>query len=183
MSQAGSNSSSSGPPPPQVPIEFDTQVNSPAIPALNILVVNGGQTSVNNSNGIQTDGSSGGNILTVQLTNRVSGTVNTSDATPTPIITFALLATPGVYEIGGSVAAFDLTDNAGASYSFTSGIRSTGGAAIEIGTQFTTNFEEVAMTDADIDVTVTGNSIVIDVTGIAGKSIHWDALFTYRFIS
>ncbi len=173
----------SGPAPPSVATSYVTDVNSPAVPALNVLDVFGGDTTASSASGIRTDGSSGSNVLTVQLTNRVRGTLTTTDATPTTIITFPLGATPGVYEISGSVAAFDITDTAGASYGFTSGIRSTGAAAIEIGTQFTTNFEEVAMETADMDVTTSGNSIIIQVTGIAGKTIHWDALFTYRFVS
>lgn len=173
---------SAGSLPPSVPTSFPTDVNSPAIPIANVLNVLGGDTTANDNEGIRTDGSSGSNTLTIQLTNRVKGVVTTTNATPTSIITFALSATPGVYEIGGSVAAFDITDTAGASYSFTSGIRSTGAAAIEIGTQFTTNFEEAALAAADIDVTVSGNNIIIQVTGILGKLIDWDALFTYRFV-
>lgn len=176
-------SSATAPVPPTVATSYVTDVNSPAVPALNILDVFGNDTTDDNAFGIRTDGSSGSNILTIQLTNRVRGTIATNNATPTAIITFPLSVTPGVYEFGGSVAAFDVTDTAGASYSFTSGVRSTGAAAIEIGTQFTTNFEEAAMATADIDVTTSGNSIVIQVTGIAATLIHWDALFTYRFIS
>lgn len=183
MSQAGGTSSSSGPIPPTVATTYVTDVNSPAVPAANILNVLGSDTTANDNEGIRTDGSSGSNTLTVQLTNRVKGTVTTVDATPTAIITFALGATPGVYEINGSVAAFDVTDTAGASYGYISGIRTTGAAAIEIGTQFTTNFEEVAMTNADIDVTVSGNNVVIQVIGIAATTIDWDSLFTYRFVS
>lgn len=169
--------------PPDVPEVFPTDVNSPAIPAANILNVFGGDTRSDNDFGIRTDGSSGSNTLTVQLTNRVRGTVTTTDATPTAVITDVLTATPGVYEITGTVVAYNLTDTAGASYSVTSGIRSTGAASIEIGTEVTSNFEEVAMINADVTVTVSGNNIVINVIGIAGKTINWNALFTYRFVS
>lgn len=182
MSQAGIINTTVGPSPPTVATSYVTDVNSPAIPALNILNVIGGDTSDSDNFGIRTDGSSGSNTLTVQLTNRVRGNVTTTNATPTTIATLVLSATPGVYEINGSVAAFDVTDTAGASYSFTSGIRSTGALAIEIGTQFSTNFEELAMETADINVTVSGNSILIQVIGIAAKTIDWDCLFTYRFI-
>jgi hypothetical protein len=182
LSQIYKNTSSSGPIPPTVATTYVTDVNSPAVPSANVLNVIGGDTTANTNSGIRTDGSSGSNTLTVQLTNRVKGDITTVNATPTTIITFALGATPGVYEINGSVAAFDVTDTAGASYGFISGIRTTGAAAIEIGTQFTTNFEESAMEPADIDVTVSGNNAIIQVTGIAGKTIDWDALFTYRFV-
>lgn len=172
-----------GPVPPTVPTSFITDVNSPAIPAANVLNVVGGSSTANSSNGIRTDGSSGSNTLTVQLTNRVQGTVTTANATPTTIISFSLGATPGVYTFSGDITAYDTTDIAGASYGVISGIRTTGAAAIEIGTQFNTNFEEAAMTTADIDVTVSGNNVVFQVTGIAATNIDWDALFTYRFVS
>ena len=84
MSQAGSFvQNGAGPIPPQVPTTFVTDVNSPAIPVLNILNVFGGQSSDNTDSGIQTDGSSGGDVLTIQNTNRLTGTVTTANATPT----------------------------------------------------------------------------------------------------
>lgn len=183
MSQIYKTGGGSGPIPPNVATSYVTDIDSPAIPAANVLNVFGRDTSANNTNGIRTDGSSGSNTLTVQLTNRVRGVVTTVDATPTFIITFPLGAVPGVYEINGSVAGFDITDTAGASYGFISGIRTTGAAAIEIGTQFTTNFEEPAMATSEIDVLVSGNNAIIQVIGVAGKTIDWDCLFTYRFVS
>ena len=101
----------------------------------------------------------------------------------TTVISFALGTTPGVYTFSGDVTGFDVTDGAGASYGIISGIRTTGSAAVEIGTQFSTNFEEVAMMNADVDVSVSGNNVTFIVTGVSGKTIDWDALFTYRFVS
>jgi len=173
----------SGPVPPTVATSYPTDENSPAIPSGNVLNVFGGDSRDDNDFGIQTDGSSGSNTLTVQLTNRVRGTVSTSNATPTVIITDILTSTPGVYEISGSVVAYNLTDVAGASYSVTSGIRSTGASSVEIGTEVTSNFEEVAMVDCDVTVTVSGNNILINVIGLVGKTINWSGLFTYRFVS
>ena len=46
---------SSEAPPPTVTIDFDTDVNSPAIPIAEILNVIGGQTSVGTAAGIRTD--------------------------------------------------------------------------------------------------------------------------------
>lgn len=168
--------------PPSVPTSFVTDVNSPSVPIANIENVIGGATSANNNNGIRTDGSSGSNTLTIQLTNRISGTITTANATPTTIISFPLGATPGVYTFTGDITAYDLTDTAGASYGIVSGIRTTGAAAIEIGSQFDTNFEELAMINADVDVTVSGNNVIFQVTGIAATNIDWDALFNYRFV-
>lgn len=66
MSQAGSFvQGGAGPIPPQVPTTFVTDVNSPAFPALNILNVPGGDVVTDNDNGIQTDGSGGGDRKSV----------------------------------------------------------------------------------------------------------------------
>lgn len=168
--------------PPSVPTSFVTDSGT-AIPAGNILNVNGGSSSTNNANGIEAIANpNGSNNMVIELTNRISGDVTTTDATPTTIITFALGATPGVYTFSGDITAFDSTDTAGGSYGVISGIRTTGAAAVEIGTQFNTNFEEPAMVTADIDVTTSGNNVIFQVIGIAGKTIDWDALFTYRFV-
>lgn len=183
MSQAGIISTTTGPVPPNVPTSFETDVNSPAIPAANQLDVFGGTSTTNNTNGIQTDGSSGGDILTIQLTNRVQGAVTTNNATPTNAISFPAGATPGTYVIDGTIGAFDSTDTAGAAYFFTAGIRTTGAATILIGLQFSTEFEDAPLAASDIDISVSGNNILAVVTGIAGKTIDWDAFFSYRFVS
>lgn len=152
-------------------------------PTANNIFIVGGTSTANNSNGITFSGNIGTSTLTGTLTNRISGQVTTVDATPTTIITFALGAVPGVYTFSGDITAYDLTDIAGASYGVISGIRTSGAAAIEIGTQFNTNFEEASMVTASIDVTTSGNNVIFQVTGIAGKTIDWDALFNYRFVS
>lgn len=182
MSQIYKTGGSSGPIPPTVPTSFVTDINSPAVPAANVLNVIGGFVSTNNLNLIQTDGSSGSNTLTVQLTNTVQGFISTNDATPTTIISFALSATPGVYKFDGNIEAFDTTDIAGACYGFQIGIRSTGAAATVIGTSFDDDFEEAAMSTADFSVNVSGNSLLVQVTGIAGKAIDWRAIARYRFV-
>ena len=183
MSQAGQINSAAGPVPPAVATTYVTDVNSPAIPALNVLNVLAADTTANNDNGIRTDGSSGSNTLTVQLTNRQTGSVTTADATPTTILTFSLGATPGVYILEGTLVAYDVTDGAGAGYTFSSAVRTTGAAGVEIGTEFKDSFEEAAMSASDFNVNASGNTLVISVIGIAGKTIDWNCYIIYRFVS
>ena len=169
--------------PPVVPTSFVTD-DGTAIPAANILNVNGGQTSDDNNNGIRIIANPDlSDNMEVQLTNRITGVVTTSNDTPTNIISFALGAVPGVYTFTGDITAFDSTDGAGASYGLVSGIRTDGATATEIGSQFDTNFEELALVDAEVDVAVSGNNAIFTVTGIAATTIDWDALFNYRFVS
>lgn len=183
MSQAGIINTSTGPVPPAVATQYVTDVNSPAIPALNILNVIGGSTSANTSFGIRTDGSSASNTLTVQLTNRTNNSVVTSNATPTAITTFALGATPGVYTFDIQISSFNTTDTLGAGYSIFGSVRTTGAAGVLIGTPDKIVNEEVGDTACDATLTVAGNNAIIQVTGIAAKTINWRAVSTYVFVS
>lgn len=172
--------STSAPVPPTVPTSFVTDSGT-AIPQTNILNILSTDSIANNDNGTSTIGS--GNTVTILLTNRQTGTTNTGNANPATILTFALGATPGVYYVEGDVIAFNTTDTAGAGYAFSSAVRTTGAAGTEIGTEFKDLFEEAAMATADIDISVSANDLLVTVTGIVGKSIDWNCLLTYRFVS
>lgn len=179
MSQAGLNNTSSGPVPPTVATSYVTDVNSPAIPAANVLNVIGGETTANNLLGIQTDGSSGSNTLTVQLTNRATGAIGTNDDSTVTIITFPLGATPATYTFDGFISGLNTTTPSGGSYFFVAGARTDGATATSIGVEFTSEFEEAAFAAADVDVTVSGNNLIVQVTGIAANNIDWLSQFTY----
>ena len=176
----------SGPVPPSVATSYVTQKGT-AVPSANTLIVFGEQSTENNNSGIIVKGGVVGtgtsNEVDVVLTNRVTGQITTSDATPTTIITLDMGLSAGVMCLQGTVEAYDITDTAGAVYSFTSGLRTTGGAGIEIATQSEGIFVETSMATATIDINASGNNVVVIVTGIAGKTINWDAFFTYRFVS
>lgn len=166
--------------PPTVPTSFVTNSGT-AVPAANVLNVFASESSTNVDGGINTTGS--GNTVTVLLTNRMTGSVTTSNATPAPLLTLPLGAVPGVYYIEGNLIAFDVTDAAGAGYAFSTAARTTGAAGIEIGTEFKDLFEEAALSSADLSVSISGNSLVISAIGIAGKTIDWNGYLTFRFIS
>lgn len=168
----------SGPVPPTVPTSFVTDVNSPAIPAANVLNEIGGSTSINNNNGIQTDGSSGGNTLTVQLTNRITGAVTTTDATPTALVSFSLGATPAVFTFDVQIACFNVTDVNGDGYFISGSTRTDGATATLCGNPDKIENEEV-MDTANADMIVSGNNMVIQAIGIAGKTHRWRAVITY----
>ncbi len=183
MSQAGIISTSTGPVPPIVATSYVTDVNSPAIPIANVLNVLGADTTSNNDNGIRTDGSSGSNTLTVQLTNRTTGTVNTSDATLTTIITFPLGATPGVYYFWGSIESFDSLTPAAGTYSFSAGIRTDGVSGTELGTEYHDTFEDPSFATTDIFISASGNNAVVQVQGLAATTIHWNSLLEFRVVT
>lgn len=165
---------------PAVPTSFVTNSGT-AIPAANVITILASDSVANNDNGISTSGS--GSTVTILLNNRATGAVTTTDATPTTALTFSLGATPGVYYIDGNITAFDVTDTAGGVYNFASGMRTTGAAATEIGTEFKDSFEEAAMSASDFNIIASGNTAILQVVGIAGKTINWNVYLTFRFVS
>jgi len=174
---------SAGPIPPTIATTYVTNVNSPAVPAANILNVLGGQTATDNNLGLQTDGSSGGNILTVQLTNRMTAVTITVGATSSDIITFPLPAVAGTYFVYGNVQAFTSTGPAGGGYSFTGAYLTNGAAATELGTEYHDTFQSAALLTSDISLSASGNNVVLTVTGVAGLTIDWNALLEFRSVS
>lgn len=169
----------SGPLPPTVPTTFHT-INGDAVPAANIITFAAEDSILDNDNGLRVMGS--GSTVTYQLTNRTTGQVTTTDATPTTVLSISLGATPGIYYVTGDLVAYNSTDTAGAAYNYSGAARTDGVTATEISTEFKDIFEESAMTTADFNIGVSGNTAFLQVIGIAGKTINWNALITYRFV-
>jgi len=176
-------SSASGPVPPTVATTYVTDVNSPAIPALNILNVPGNDTTANNNNGIRTDGSSGSNTLTVQLTNRLQGTGTTVGATTADLVTFSLGATPGAFNFELKVVGFDSATPSATGFTILGTMRTSGAAATLVGTPDETVIENAAMLTCDVDMVASGNNLIIRSTGVAGLTISWNVVSTYVFTS
>ena len=164
--------------PPVVPTSFVTDINSPAIPSDNILDVFGGSVTTNNVNGIQTDGSSGGHVLTIELTNRITGSATTTNATPTTIASFSLGATPAVFVFDIQISSFNATDVNGDGYFISGSARTDGATAVLCGTPDKIINEEVS-DSADANMIVSGNNVIIQATGIAGKTHRWKTVATY----
>lgn len=175
--------------PPVVPTSFVTDVNSPSVPIANVENVFGGTITTNNTKGIQTDGSSGSNTLTVQLTNRINGTGQTTDAvTPVNLYTFPLGAVAGTYLFTTQVIAYAVDTGTGlnplgASYASYRAVRTTGASGVLINALTSFLGEEGIFTDAEVSNNIVGNSVNIQVTGIVGKTIDWYVLTTYIFVS
>lgn len=189
MSQIYKSIAGGGPLPPTIPTEFDTQLGN-AVPALNILIVNGFDSTENNNNGIITKGGVVGtgtsNEVDIVITNRIQGTVTTANATPTTVISFALGATPGLYTFDVQIAGYDITDAEGLGYFISGSVRTTGAAAIVIGTPDKVVNEEAAPVDlspCDANLTASANNAIVQVTGLAATNIDWNCVATYVFVS
>lgn len=144
----------------------------------------GDDSTNNNTNGITVVGSPGTNTLTVTLTNRITGSGQTTDAvTPVTIYTFPLGATPGTYLFFTKIVAFNVTDNLSAGYSSFRVNRTTGAAASNIGSTTAFATEEGAMSGINVVNDVSGNNAILTVTGLAGKTINYIAVTEYIFVS
>ena len=181
MSQAGIATSSSGPLPPEVPLQFTTEINGPAIPAANNLNVFGSTFEDNYQNGIVTSGST--DTLIIGLTNRIVGTVTTTGAVTSPIITYnTYVGGPGTYAIECRIAAFNTTSTLGAGYSLFGTVRYDGVNANLVGTPDKIINEEGAMVSANVTMTVSGANTLINGLGYVGQTINWSAVALYTYV-
>lgn len=173
-------SGASGPVPPTVPTSFVTDVNSPAIPAANVLNVVGGITTTNNNKGIQTDGSSGSNTETIQLTNRANVTATTSDGGgQTQTVVLLTPTTQTSITFRALITGYDSIDNVAVGGEQIGLVRSVGGVVTVIGTNDTFDEADASINTADWNVISTSPTLSIQFTGVAGKTIVWRCLFDY----
>lgn len=180
-------SSTAAPPPDDVANKFGTDVDGPAIPSGNQLNIFGRESKDFDTDGIRTkNDTDGSNNVYTELTNRITGTATTTDGSTALIINESesdLANADGTYLFEGKITAYNRTDDAGGTYTFTVGTRSTGGTTIEIGGEQGIEFEESDMGDADFNFDTSGGSIQVGVTGIAGDTIDWDCQIIYRFVA
>ncbi len=174
----------SGSLPPVVPTQFNTQ-NGNAAPVGNILIVNGFDSTEDNSNGIITKGGVVGtgtaNEIDIVVTNRIQGTTSTAGATTSPIITFTPTVI-GTYAIECRIAAYNTTASLGAGYSLFGTVRFDGANSNLCGTPDKIVNEEGLMSSANITMTVSGANILINGAGYALQAINWSAVGLYTFV-
>jgi len=172
--------------PPSVPTTFETQ-DGAAVPAANILIIDGFDSRENNVNGIITKGGVVGtgtsNEVDVVITNRLKNAtvITTVGAVTTPIITFTPTVI-GTYAIECRVSAYNTTASLGAGYSIFGSIRFDGVNSNLCGTVDRIVNEEGAMSSANVTMTVSGGNILINGVGYAAQTINWNAVALYTFV-
>jgi hypothetical protein len=170
---------SAGSLPPSVPTSFVTDSGT-VIPAANIVNFNGGSTSVDNSNGIQVianaDGSNNG---VFRLTNRLTGSGTSTNASVLSLNTFALGASAGVYRFEFIVSGRDVVSGDGIGYTVFSSAKTDGVTATVISTPFIDNDEDASLVAASADFIASGNNVILQVTGVSGRTINYKAVGTY----
>lgn len=183
MSQIIKTLTSGGPIPPIIPTSFVTQ-DGTAVPAANVLIVNGFDSRENNDNGIITKGGVVGtgtsNEVDVIITNRIQGNVTTVGATTSIAITFTP-TTVGTYTIECRVVAYNTTSSLGAGYSIFQAIRFDGVNSHLCGVIDRILNEEGTMSNVQVTTAVSGADLQINVTGYALQTINWSAVGMYTF--
>jgi hypothetical protein len=162
---------------PSIPTSFVTDAGT-ATTAANTLNVLGGQLVADHDEGIWTTGS--GDTLTVNLTNRSTGQVTTSDDTPTTIVSFTFGGSAAVATFEGIITAMNNVTGEGASWRLFASSKTNGTTTTEIGSDASVNFKEASLATANVTFTAVGNAVLISAVGIAATSINWDALINYR---
>ena len=159
--------------PPVVPTSFVTD-NGTAIPAANILNVNG-------DNGIVTSANPNlSNNLVISLQNAEIGQATTVGAVTADPITVPL-TTAGTYTFEVRVAAWESTGPNSAGYSKNAVLRSDGVTATLIGDSDGFGHTDTALEDADVNIIASGNNAIVRVLGVVGLTINWGAFSVYVF--
>lgn len=134
--------------------------------------------------GLTTTGNPGANTITISQDNAVEGTGTTVGNVTDDIITLSLGATPGVYTIEARIVGFESTTPAGVGYQLFGTVRTDGATAtlIEL-PDIISNEDTVLQPEADVDLVVSGNDAIIEVTGQTGFTINWRAFMLYTRVT
>lgn len=170
--------------PPVVPTSFNTQ-DGTGVPAANVLIINGDDSTENNANGIISKGGVVGtgtaNEVDIVLTNRLVGSVTTAGLVTSAIITFTPTVI-GTYTIECRISAYNTTSSLGSGYSLFGSARFDGVNSIVCGTVDRIVNEEGTMSSANATFTVSGADIIISGVGYAAQNINWNAVALYTFV-
>lgn len=133
--------------------------------------------------GLTTTGVPASNTITWTLDNYYNLTATTNNAVPNVTMTIPLGLTPGVYTLDVNVSAYNITDTAAAGFSLFGTVKTDGVVGTLIGVPDKIINNEVSMATTDANIVISGNNIVIEVTGIAAKVINWRSITFYTFVS
>ncbi len=182
MSQIFKPLTSAGPIPPIIPTSFVTQ-DGTAVPAANILIIDGFDSSENNDNGIITKGGVVGtgtaNEVDVVITNRGVATGTTNGAVTTSVTLFTPTnATAFTYK--AYITGRETTTGDCAGGSIEGLARKNAGAVTVVGDSDTLDEEDVSLIGVDWNIVASGADLVIQFIGIAATTINWKCTFTYQ---
>lgn len=111
-----------------------------------------------------------------------TGTGQTIGAVTADIIIVACGATPGTYEFDARVSAFEAGTPSGAGFKVSGAVRTTGAAAVLVGS-ITSGNAEAAIAACTAAIVVSGNNAILRVTGVALTTIDWGVNMSQTFRS
>jgi hypothetical protein len=123
--------------------------------------------------GLTTTGTPLNNTITITLDGYNTGTGQTIGAVTANLITIPLGAVATTYTIEAHIAGFNAATPASVGYVLTGVYRTTGAAASLVGVTDKYTAEEAAVVGADAAFVISGNSVIVQVTGVAGLTINW----------
>lgn len=166
--------------PPDVPTSFVTD-DGTAIPAANVLNVNGIDSIENNQNGIFTRANPDlSDNLEVVLSNRISTTTTTSDgAGQTQTITLITPTNATALNFEANFIAYDaINDEAGGGDQ--QGIsRKSAGTAVIVNVSDSFDQADPGLAAIDWNIIATAGDLQAQVVGVAGRTLTWTITFTY----
>ena len=171
--------STASPPPPTSLTTIVTDSGTVLV-AANTVNMTGGQTSVDNDNGVRTIANpNNSNNEVIQLTNRLTGSGTSVNAASADLITFALGASAAVYRFSFYVSGRDTGTGDGLGYTVDGSARTNGAAATIISTPDVDADEDASLLTATIDLVASGNNVILRVNGVVGQTITYKAVGTY----
>jgi hypothetical protein len=168
----------SGPVPPAVPTSFVTN-DGTATPDLNVLQVLGVNSTESDDDGILTRANPPSNLVEIVLTNRLFGGGSTAGALTTDIITFPLAATAKSYIFEFKIIGREATSGDTVGYTIFGSAKTNGLVASIVETPYVDVDQDPALLAASIAFIASGNSVILQVTGVAATNITYKALGTY----
>ena len=121
------------------------------------------------------DTSNGGaGVLDINLTGGVYGNVNTTNATPTQIYSYALTTNPAAQFFNVNFAAYNETTGGCAGF-IVWGLSSTDGTSCTVtASNVIYNTSTADMSAANASIVAAGNSLQFLVQGVTGNTCHWN---------
>lgn len=168
-------------PPPEVATGIVTD-NGELETTDNTYIFIGGFTNADNDNGFRVikDPNNDKRAL-FELTNRVLVKTTTTDGSESTAVSFPLGNESGVYVVKyGSIVAYNETDELGAGFTFEGCAKTNGTTGSLIGIEQKNDWRDVGMS-VNFDIDVSSNDLIVEVTGLAGKTINWEIFFEYSF--
>jgi len=109
----------------------------------------------------------------------LSGTATSSNASTEDIITLDLGSTGKVFRFYFMITGKDTTSGDGVGYHLFASARTDGATATAIATEFIDADEDASLNAASVAFTVSGNNMVLQVTGVAGQTVTYLATGNY----